>query len=96
MHPLRGLAGVVLLCVVVVPTAQAGCVCRCVNGVVQSICTNALDIAPICSPTVCPITPPSIAPIPAPRVPPIGTSSCRMAQVYNQRTMQYEWRELCQ
>ena len=96
MRLLRRLASVALLCFVAAPSAQAGCVCRCVNGVVQPICTNALDITPICAPTVCPITPPSITPIPAPRVPPIGTSSCRMAQVYNQRTTQYEWRELCQ
>lgn len=76
-------------------TAQAACVCRCVNGTVQAICTSSLDIRPICSPTICPIAPPSIAPIQPPRVPPIGTSRCVQRQVLNPYTNQYEWREVC-
>jgi hypothetical protein len=52
--------------------AFAGCVCRCVNGSVQAICSSTLDIQPICAPQICPIVPPSIAPIQTPTIPPIG------------------------
>lgn len=75
--------------------AVAACVCRCVNGQMQALCSSSIDLPPICPPTVCPIMPPSIAPIQPPRVPPIGTTQCRQVQVYNQRTGQYEWREVC-
>jgi len=75
--------------------ATASCVCRCVNGEVQALCSSSIDLPPICPPTICPITPPSVAPIQAPRVPPIGTTVCRQAQVVNPRTGHYEWREIC-
>ncbi len=75
--------------------SSADCVCRCVNGQMQPLCQNAIDLPPICPPTVCGITPPSIAPIQPPRVPPIGTTNCRQAQIQNPRTGQYEWREVC-
>ena len=75
--------------------ATAACVCRCVDGEMRPLCSNSIEIPPICPPTVCSITPPSIAPIQAPRVPPIGTTNCRQAQVLNPRTGQYEWREVC-
>jgi len=74
---------------------SAECICRCVNGEVRPICRSSLDVPPPCAPQVCPIVPPSIAPIAAPRVPPVGTTSCRQVQVYNPRTMQHEWREVC-
>jgi hypothetical protein len=88
-------AAVVLCAAVLVNDASASCVCRCVNGEVQALCSSSIDLPPICPPRVCPITPPSVAPIQAPRVPPIGTTVCRQAQVFNQRTGQYEWREVC-
>lgn len=75
--------------------ANAACVCRCVNGEVQALCSSSIDLPPICAPQLCPITPPSIAPIQAPRIPPIGTTQCRQAQVLNPRTGQHEWREVC-
>ena len=73
----------------------AACVCRCVGGEVKALCSSSIDLPPICSPQICPITPPSIAPIQSPRVPPLGTTGCRMAQVLNPQTGQYEWREIC-
>lgn len=75
--------------------SHAACVCRCVNGDVQPICTSATDLPPICSPRVCPITPPSIAPIGPVVVPPVGTSSCRNEQVLNPITGRYEWKLVC-
>jgi hypothetical protein len=75
--------------------ARADCVCRCVNGQVQALCANAIDMKPICSPTICPIAPPAVQPIQAPRVPPIGTTQCRQAQVMNPVTKQYQWQTVC-
>jgi hypothetical protein len=80
---------------IMVGTARADCVCRCVDGEVQAVCRNAIDLPPICAPSVCPVVPPSIAPISTPRIPPLGTSSCRQAQVLDPRTRRYEWRQLC-
>ena len=73
----------------------ANCVCQCVNGEVEAICSNSMSIPPICPPRVCPITPASIEPILSPRIPPIGTNDCRPAQVLNPRTGRYEWKEIC-
>jgi len=73
----------------------ANCVCRCVNGDVQAICSSTLDIEPICPANICPIVPPSIEPIQPLGIPPIGTTDCHQAQVYNPYTHQYEWKTLC-
>lgn len=94
---MRAIIAVLLLTGLAISSTNtdASCVCRCVNGEMQALCSSSIDLPPICPPTVCPITPPSIAPIQTPRVPPIGTTVCRQAQVFNQRTGQYEWREVC-
>lgn len=75
--------------------ALADCQCVCMNGEVQAICSNSIDMQPICAPRVCPITPPSIEPIQSPRVPPIGTSNCSEQQVYNEYSHNYVWKEIC-
>ena len=41
-------------------TANAGCTCECVNGRMQPLCENSLDMPPICPPTICPIMAPSL------------------------------------
>lgn len=76
--------------------AQADCVCRCVNGQVQAICSSPLDLRPLCAPQLCPITPPTIRPLQMPQLPPLGASSCEQRQVLNPYTGRYEWRTLCQ
>src|ERR1700683_4174822 len=73
----------------------ANCVCRCVNGEVQAICSSAIDIQPICSQGICPIATPGITPIQPLGIPPLGTTDCHQAQVYNPYTRQYEWKTLC-
>ena len=75
--------------------ANAGCVCRCVNGNMVPLCESAIDVPPICPPTVCAIVPPAVRPIDPPRVPPVGTSHCRSEQVYNPATRKYGWQEVC-
>jgi hypothetical protein len=76
-------------------TGRSECVCRCVNGEMQPICSSALDLPPICPPTICQIVPPSIQPIPRPMIPPVGTTSCQPEQVLNPATRLYEWRTIC-
>ncbi len=75
--------------------ANAACVCRCVNGVMQPLCSSSIDLRPICPTRVCPITLPRLAPLPAPKLPPLGTTSCHQAQVLNPYTRIYEWRTVC-
>ena len=76
------------------PQAEAGCTCQCVNGQMQPLCDNAIDLPPICPPTICPIMAPSIAPLQAPRLPPLGTTSCRQARVCDQFG-NCRWQEVC-
>ncbi len=75
--------------------ATAACICQCVNGHVEAICQSAIDLKPICSPTLCPLVPPSLKPIESPTVPPIGTSQCHNQQVWNPSLGRYEWVRLC-
>ena len=79
-----------------VGSLMAECTCECVDGKVVALCENSLDIQPICPPRICPIVSPSIEPIQTPRIPPIGTTDCYQRQVYNKRTGEYEWKEICQ
>ena len=76
-------------------SVMSDCVCRCVNGEVTPLCSNTLDLKPICSPQICPIVPPSIQPITPPTIPPIGTTGCQNQQVFNPYTHQYEWKLIC-
>ena len=78
--------------------ASAKCVCRCVEGLPQSVCENPNDVPAICGSGACPPAMPSIAP-PAwnrPTVPPVGTTDCPWKQVVNPRTGVYEWRQICE
>jgi hypothetical protein len=74
--------------------AHADCVCRCVDGEMQPVCENAIDLRPICPPTICPIMSPSIAPISPPTIPPIGTSVCRQARVCD-ASGNCQWQQIC-
>lgn len=46
---MRWLSGLLAVCFVVasIASAEARCVCRCVNGEVQPICESAIDLPPI-------------------------------------------------
>ena len=81
--------------VVLASETTARCLCRCVNGEVVPICSNTLELPPICGPRVCPIVPPSIAPLKLPSLPPLGTTRCSQQQVYNPYSDRYEWKEIC-
>jgi len=74
----------------------SSCHCACVNGEVKALCSSSIDLPPVCGPSFCPIVPPSIKPVEPLRVPPVGTSNCRLKQVYNEHTKKYEWKSVCQ
>lgn len=88
-------ASLAMMLTVVTP-ARADCVCRCVDGQMQPLCSNTIDIPPVCMPTVCAIAPPSIAPITPPSIPPLGASSCSPRQVQDPDTGRYEWQRVCE
>ena len=75
--------------------SNASCVCSCINGSMEAVCSNSIEVAPICPPRVCPITPASVQPINPPTVPPIGTKQCTQEQVYNENARKYEWKQIC-
>ena len=79
-----------------IENAEAGCVCKCVNGSVQAICSSTLDLRPLCPPKICPLMAPKLQPLQPLTLPPLGTTSCQLKQVYNSWTGQYEWQNLCQ
>src|SRR6516162_7762841 len=87
-------ASVVIAFLLLGGTARASCVCQCVNGEVQPLCSSAIDLPPICPPRVCPLAPPSIAPLNPPTLPPLGTSACRQEQVCNQFG-NCRWQQVC-
>jgi len=75
--------------------ALANCVCSCVNGAMQPLCTSAIDLPPICPLSNCGIVPPSIKPIQPLGLPPLGTTRCDQVQVMDPGTGQYQWRTVC-
>jgi len=68
----------------------AECQYSCVNGQMVPLCTNAMEMRPLCPAMICPIAPPSIAPINQSTLPPLGTTRCQNQQVLNPRKNQYE------
>ena len=76
-------------------TANASCTCECVNGQVEAICSNSMELRPLCAPRLCPLVNPSLKPLDSLTLPPLGTTTCTNMQVYNPYTYQYEWEEIC-
>ncbi len=87
---MRRLISAIAFGVLLTASAKASCVCRCVDGEMQPLCSSSIDLPPIC-----PLTPLSIAPIPPLQLPPLGTSQCEQRQVLNPATRRYEWRSIC-
>lgn len=75
--------------------ASAACTCQCVNGQMTPICSSSIDLPPICPARLCPLTPPKVAPITPLKLPPLGTTACRMEQVYNDDAGEYQWERIC-
>ena len=92
---MKKLALSLLTLLIISNMANANCVCSCVNGQNIPICSNSIDLRPVCPPKVCPIAQPSVTPINTPTIPPMGTSHCKQQQVYNNFTRRYEWKQLC-
>lgn len=89
----RALIMVLAIFVFVLP-AHSECICQCVDGHMQPLCSSSIDLPPICPPTICPIMSPSIVPINPPTIPPIGTSSCRQARVCD-TFGNCQWQQVC-
>lgn len=96
---MRGMLAIAFATFVLVMTqvsvANANCVCRCVDGQMQAICSNTMQMPPNCPMTMCPTAPPTAAPMPSMRMQPHGTTSCSNQQVLNPYTGQYEWKQIC-
>lgn len=73
----------------------ANCVCVCINGEQDFICSKPSDPPPICPPRICPIAPPSIEPPSIPTIPQTGDTECKQVFIYNEYTGRYEWHMLC-
>jgi len=109
--PLRGLPGPVrapravrlALCVAAVlvllaalsGAAGAACVCRCLDGKAQPVCSSSTDIPPLCNTTACPMSPPRVSPQDALQPKPTVKPGCKIRQVYNPETGRHEWGQIC-
>jgi hypothetical protein len=94
----RAMVGAALAAVAIMwaGSANAECVCGCVNGQVQAICERAIDPRPICT-NICVAAPPVTMPVPQLLLPapPIGATDCTQVQVLNPATNAYELRQVC-
>ena len=86
----------IVLLLIFSQTIYANCVCRCMNGEMVPICSNTMEMPPMCPSQMCPMTPPSMKPMDPMTMPPMGTKSCTNQQVLNTYTHQYEWKLICQ
>ena len=74
--------------------AFANCYCRCVDGASRPVCTNNLEVPPICSQQNCAVAP-SVQPV-QPLDQSIGGSPmCDSVEVFNRRTGRWETRPVC-
>src|SRR6516165_7957828 len=85
---------VLALLAIPISTARAGCTCQCVNEAMQPLCDSAIDLPPLCPPTLCPLMSPSLAPLNPPTLPPLGTSECHQARVCDQFG-NCRWQQVC-
>ena len=70
------------------------CRCECVDGRKVSLCTSAVAVPAICA-GYCPAAPKMYHP-PSVAAPPPGTISCTNKSVYNEATVSYESRTVCE
>lgn len=89
------IVAVMLAATTIAASAYAGCSCACVNGRMQPLCTNALDVRPICPATTCSVPSAGVAPVQPSFVPPLGTKRCEQKQVTNPYSGAMEWKSVC-
>jgi hypothetical protein len=89
---LAALAGAAIL---LPASAEAACVCRCVDGKAQPVCSSGTDIPPLCNTTSCPMTPPRVSPMDAAKPKPDVKPGCTVKQVYDPKAGKYEWAQIC-
>ena len=81
-------------------TAHADCVCLCVNGQPQAMCSNPYETRPMCS-GFCPAEPTlpgQVTPVQMrPDMPPgDGTKSCHKELALNPMDAQLQWQWVCE
>ena len=69
----------------------SSCSCTCFDGRPQSICTNPAETS-ICTPDICPPKSLVLAPI---QPMPVQQKVCTSQLVWNDKTNQYEMKEVC-
>ena len=74
-----------LIIVLISQSSHADCVCRCVNGQSQALCSNKHLVQPTCR-NICPLALPDLA---------LRAPNCRMEPVLNSKTGRDRWREIC-
>lgn len=75
--------------------ARADCVCTCVNGENQPLCTKRTFQMPVCPARICPTEIIIAPPIVEGFKPPQGTSKCTPMRVENPVTNKIEWQMIC-
>jgi hypothetical protein len=76
-------------------SAEAACICLCVDGKAQPVCSSSTDIRPICQSSACPIAPPVKSPLDARQPAPEVKPGCETKQVYDPETRAYTWDQIC-
>ena len=88
-------AAVALLLAAAGAPAEAACVCRCVGGKAQPICSSSTDIPPLCNMTVCPMATPKVSPLDQAKPKPAVKPGCTVKQVYDPETGTHNWEQIC-
>lgn len=65
-------------------------------AVKRQVCDNTLDLPALNNPGLQPLQQPGLKPLEPLALPPLGTSRCSTQQVWNERTMRWEQKRLCQ
>lgn len=92
---LLGAAFLAGLAIAATGPAEAACVCRCVAGKAQPVCSSSTDIPPLCNSTVCPMSPPKVSPMDQAKPKPSVKPGCTVRQVYDPATGRHEWGQIC-
>jgi hypothetical protein len=92
MDLIRTVLAALIVSVLEVGPALAGCSCSCVDGRVQASCSSSYDIKPICPAMPC--ATPSVRGITPVGPPSAGAHACREQQVCDS-FRRCEWKQMC-
>ena len=84
--------GIFLLVALLTTSADASCICRCLDGRMQPLCSSENDMPAFCDQTPCPHDAPVAN---APTVPTVGKRRCFQMKKFNPQTGLNEWQKVC-